>query len=132
MNKDVILIISLVVAVDIIVIGAIFASLRGLWSKIAGPNPGIDRGFGAEPGPLVWRMRIGVFKLGGMFRVAADQTHLHFVPSAGAAIFGLGPASVPLKSIEYLDTKRGLAVIRIERQKISLPASVVPDPPGEG
>ena len=105
MSNTAVIVVVLVVLFDLVLVPLIiYAAIKGGWKKLQDTHPG------AEPGPDAVRknfqsFKIGMMNLGYAVHVAADDKHLHMLPTLLLRRCTAKPISVPWDAIEI--KKRG-------------------------
>ena len=99
------IIVAAVVLFDLLLLPLIiFAAMQGGWKKMHDAHPGVEVGPGAVRKSFQ-SLKIGMMNLGLSVHVAADDTHLHMLPSLLLRVCSAKPISVPWSAIEI--KKRG-------------------------
>jgi hypothetical protein len=93
-SAETLLIVSLVIAVDVVVFYALRVWMRGVFESLVKRFPARP----VEHGALTKRfqsLRLGVTSFGFSFEIALDETHAHFSPHRLGRWFGAQRFSVP-------------------------------------
>lgn len=110
MVSPVVALILVVVAIDVMVVGALASQLKSQWGPIVREFPGVP----ASPRAVsrnFQSLRVGMFNLGQGFHIAVDDERVHLSPALLSRLFGLKAVSVPWEHVRLAPgNKKGRSV----------------------
>ncbi|MEO0513595.1 MAG: hypothetical protein AAF108_12010 [Planctomycetota bacterium] len=122
MSVPVWLMITIFVAVDAVVVGAIVYAVRSqVWGPFVRDHAMTDPP--TDPGPIAWSAKLGIWNAGLTFRVTADERAIHLTPAVIGSLLRLSAASIPWDAVGVKKVGRRYITLRVGMDEIVLPAA---------